>query len=353
MKIGTHEIGNGFPTYFIADIAANHDGDLVRACDLIHLAADAGADAAKFQHFKAATIVSDTGFNALGSKKSHQAGWKKSVFQIYQDASLATDWTQTLADCCEKAGIDFLTSPYDLDLIDLLEPWVKAFKIGSGEITWLELIQKVSLASVPCILATGASSMDEVTRAVNLVDAEGKDYGLMQCNTNYTGSTANFQHINLRVLETYRKAFPRAVLGLSDHTHGHTTVLGAVALGASMIEKHFTDDRSREGPDHPFSVTPDDWREMVERTREMELSLGRPEKCVEENEKDTVVVQRRAARFTRDIEAGEIIKRAYLIPLRPCPPGSVEPHEMERLIGKKLKCAKKAGEQLLWTDVVA
>ena len=118
----------------------------------------------------------------------------------------------------------------------------------------------------------------------------------MQCNTNYTASLENFRHIHLRVLETFRAMFPSAVLGLSDHTPGHATVLGAVALGGRVIEKHFTDDNSREGPDHPFSMTPASWREMVDRTRELEYALGSTKKFVAENERETVVVQRRCLR---------------------------------------------------------
>ena len=121
----------GHPAYFIADIAANHDGDIESAKDLIYLCAEAGADAAKFQHFKAETIVSDRGFKTLGSQQSHQSNWSKSVFEVYEDASVDQNWTPILKETCEKAGVTFMTTPYSLELVDLVDKYVNAFKIGS------------------------------------------------------------------------------------------------------------------------------------------------------------------------------------------------------------------------------
>ena len=132
LKIGSHTLGENHPTYFIADISANHDGDLERARLLIHLAREAGADAAKFQNFRAPKIVSDYGFKAMGGQISHQASWKKSVFQVYEDASIPLDWTPVLKEECDKAGIDYFSSPYDFEAVDRLDPYVPAHKIGSG-----------------------------------------------------------------------------------------------------------------------------------------------------------------------------------------------------------------------------
>lgn len=267
-------IGGNSPTYFIADIAANHDGDLERAKDLIYLAKEAGADAAKFQHFKAETIVSDKGFKSLGSQNSHQASWKKSVFEIYKNASVSLEWSPILKETCDKAGIAFFTSPYDFDLVDHIDKYVPAYKIGSGDITWIELIQYISNKNKPCILASGASTLEDVERAISVMLENNQDIALMQCNTNYTAQLENFKYIHLNVLKKYRQLYPTMVLGLSDHTPGHATVLGAVALGARIIEKHFTDDINREGPDHKFSMDPQSWKDMVDRTRELEAALG-------------------------------------------------------------------------------
>lgn len=351
MIIEGRRIGRDWPTYLIADIAANHDGDLERAVALIHLAAEAGADAAKFQHFKAATIVSDAGFRALGRQQSHQTGWQKSVFEVYQDASVSLGWTARLKKACEEARIAFFTSPYDPHLVDAIDPYVPAYKIGSGDITWLEIIEHIAKKQKPVILATGASSMDDVQRAVDAALTVNPQVAVLQCNTNYTGSRENFKFIQLNVLKTYREMFPDLVLGLSDHTPGHATALGAVALGARIIEKHFTDDPNRTGPDHAFSMSPAGWREMVDRVRELEYGLGTGAKRIEGNEQETVVLQRRALRLKADLPRGSAISREDLAVLRPCPEDALPPYEIGRVLGKTLRRDMQAGDHLRWTDI--
>jgi sialic acid synthase SpsE len=349
LKIGDREISERHPTYFIADISANHDGDLGRAKALIHLASESGADAAKFQNFRASKIVSERGFAAISDKESHQSKWKKSVFQVYQEASLPWEWTQTLKQECVAAGIDYFSTPYDFEAVDMLDPYVPAFKIGSGDITWPEMLKKIASKNKPVILATGAADIGDVRRAMAVLKSVNSQIGLMQCNTNYTGSLDNFKHIHLNVLNTYRVMFPNAVLGLSDHTPRHATVLGAVALGARLVEKHFTDDNCREGPDHPFSMTPASWREMVDRTRELEYAMGEPDKRIADNEGSTVVVQRRCLRAGRDLEPGTVLVREVIDVLRPSPSEAIPPYEIEKVLGKKLRNAVKTGDALRWT----
>lgn len=351
IRLGNKQVGMEHPTYFVADISANHDGELDRAKLLIRLCAEAGANAAKFQNFRARKIVSEVGFQGLGGQLSHQSKWKKSVVQVYQEATLPWEWTPELKKECAACGIDYFSAPYDLEAVDMLDPFVDLFKIGSGDITWPEMLRKVASKNKPVLLATGASEIEEVQRAVDEILAINPQLVLMQCNTNYTASLENFRHIHLRVLESYRSMFPDLVLGLSDHTPGHATVLGSVALGSRVIEKHFTDDNRREGPDHPFSMTPVTWREMVDRTRELELALGSSRKFVAENERDTVVVQRRCLRAVRDLAAGTVLREEMLEALRPAPRDAVFPFEMGRVVGKKLKSGLAAGECVKWTSL--
>lgn len=346
--VGNRLVGDSFPTFFIADIAANHDRDLKRAQKLIRLAKQAGADAAKFQHFRAPKIVSDFGFQALGGQLSHQASWHRSVYEVYEDASLPWEWTPDLNACCDEEGIEFLSTPYDFEAINLLDPYVHAYKIGSGDITWLEILKRVANKKKPIILSTGASTIVEVRRAAELLLSLNSQLAVLQCNTNYTGSADGFAHVHLNVLRSYRTLFPSVVIGLSDHTPGHAAVLGAVTLGARIIEKHFTDDIRREGPDHKFSMTPDVWREMVERTRELESALGSTEKFVAENEQETVVIQRRCLRAARDLEAGVMLCRCDVDVLRPAPLDAIFPFDIERVVGQRLRWAVKKGEQLVW-----
>ncbi len=350
--IAGQNIGIDHPTYFIADIAANHDGDIERAKDLIHLAAEAGADVAKFQHFQAETIVSDAGFSSLDKDKmSHQAGWQKSVFEIYKDASVNPDWTAILKETCDKAGIVFFTTPYAADLVDQVDPYVPAYKIGSGDITWPEQIGYIASKGKPTILATGAATMDDVVRGVDACLAVNPDLILLQCNTNYTGDLENFKYVQLNVLKSFQAMYPGMIIGLSDHTPGHAAVLGAVALGGRVIEKHFTDDNNRIGPDHKFALDPKAWRDMVDRTRELEFALGTGIKKIEDNEQDTVVIQRRGLRAAGDLAAGHVVTKADLVALRPCPEDGFAPYMADQLIGRTLRGAVKSGDHFRWEDI--
>jgi N-acetylneuraminate synthase len=352
-KILDKTIGLNHPTYFIADIAANHDGDLNRAKQLIKLAKEAGADAAKFQHFQAPKIVSEYGFTHMNSKVSHQAKWKKTVTQVYEEASVSQNWTPILKEECDKVGIHFFTSPYDYDSIEHVDPYIPAYKAGSGEIDWIEALEHMAGKGKPMIIASGAADIADVQRAVHAILKINKNLCLMQCNTNYTASPENFDHIHLNVLKTYAIMFPDVVLGLSDHTHGNATVLGAVTLGARMIERHFTDSNDREGPDHKFAMNPEAWAHMVEETRQLERSLGSADKFIAGNEQDTQVVQRRCLRAARDIKAGETFTRDMIDVLRPATPGAIKPDQLNNVIGTKAITNIPFGKELRWTDLGA
>lgn len=352
IKIDDKIIGINHPTYFIADIAANHDGDLVKAKELIHLCKEAGADAAKFQHFSADTIVSKNKFENMNkNNQSHQSTWKKSVHEVYSDASVSLDWTLELVAECKKADITFFTSPYSYELVDYIDDYVPAFKVGSGDITWTGIIEHIAKKNKPYLIASGASSLDDVTRAVNAGLKYNKDFVLMQCNTNYTASLENFKYLNLNVLKIYAEMYPGMILGLSDHTPGHVSVLGSIALGARVIEKHFTDDNYREGPDHKFSMDPVAWKEMVNRSRDLEASLGDGVKKIEENEQQAAVVQRRGIQLTRPLSKGSTISPNDIFPLRPCDENSIEPHYIEQLVGKVVNQDLEEGQYLKWNYI--
>ena len=351
IKIGNRHIGQNHPTYFIADIAANHDGDLERAKSLIRLAREAGADAAKFQNFRAPKIVSDYGFTHLHGQVSHQAAWKKSVFQVYSEASIPFEWTPILKEVCDEFGIEFFSAPYDFEAIDMLDPYVQIYKAGSGEIDWIEALERMASRGKPFFVATGASDIGEVQRAVHAILKINPQLVLMQCNTNYTASLENYDYIHLNVLKTYAAMFPDVILGLSDHTHGNSTVMGAVALGARMVERHFTDSNEREGPDHKFAMDLQAWSDMVSETRLLERALGSPDKFIAGNEKDTSIVQRRCLRAARDIRNGEIIFRDMIDVLRPATSGGIKPSEIDQVLGTRALLDIPAGKELRWTEL--
>jgi len=354
IKISNRLIGPSHPTYFIADIAANHDGDLERAKLLIRLAKEAGADAAKFQNFDAPKIVSDYGFKAMsGGQVSHQATWKKSVVEVYRSASIPFEWTLTLAEECEEAGIDYFSSPYDFEAIDFLDQYVEMYKAGSGEIDWIEALERMAAKGKPFFIATGASTIGEVQKAVHAILKINKQLVLMQCNTNYTASPDNYDHLHLNVLKTYAIMFPEVILGLSDHTHAVAPVVGAVALGARVIERHFTDSNDREGPDHKFAMNPENWAKMVEEVRLLERAMGSPDKFIVSNEVQTAIVQRRCLRAARDIKAGEVFTRDMIDVLRPATPGAIKPDQIQDVIGTKALVDMSLGKELRWTDLGA
>ena len=325
-KIKKKRIGKNMPTYFIADIGANHDGSLARAKKLIRLAKLAGADAAKFQHFSAKTIVSDVGFKKLKNLKSHQSKWKKSVFSVYQAASINKKWTKILKKFCDKIDIEFMTSPYSMEIVDEINPYVNVIKIGSGDITWIDIIKKIASKKKLGIIATGASNFKEVETAVKEYLKINQSLVLMQCNTNYTGDLENIKYSNLNVINKFKKKFPKVVLGLSDHTFGHVTVLGAVMLGARVIEKHFTDDNKRTGPDHFFAMNPKSW-------------------------KSSYITIRRGIRANQKLNKGSIIREHMLDYLRPCPFGALRPCDKKKIINKRLKKDIKYHEIIKSSDV--
>ena len=350
IKLGKKIISENSPTYFIADIAANHDGSLKRAIKLISLAKENGADAVKFQHHDVTKYVSDYGFKRLRNKLSHQKKWKKTIFEVYKDAEVPRKWTQNLINHCKKIDITFMSTPYDLDTVDYLYKYMPAFKVGSGDLAWDDMLMKVASKRKPFFVATGASTMKEVEHAVKILKKKKVKFCLMQCNTNYTGSRENFKFINLNVLKTYKNKFPKTLLGLSDHTPGHETVLGSIILGAKVIEKHFTDDTQRRGPDHPFSMDPQAWRLMVESSRNLENSLGNGIKKVEGNELETVVLQRRATRSIKNLKKGQKILRKDIEYQRPCPRNALTPNESKKIFGKKIKRNINNGDYLRKSD---
>lgn len=345
IKIGQKLIGAGHPLYFVADVGANHDGSLERAFRLIELAKNAGASAVKFQNFKAAKIVSQYGFDHL-PQMAHQAEWKKSVYEIYEDASISDDWTAILKEKCDRLEIDYFTSPYDFASVDHADKFVAVYKIGSGDITWLEIVEYIAAKGKPILLATGAATFEDVERAMNALQKHNDQIVLMQCNTNYTVSPDKIKFVNLNVLKTYAEKFPDAILGLSDHTFGHATVLGAIALGAVVFEKHFTDDNSREGPDHKFAMNPETWREMVERANELYGALGDGIKRIEENEKDSIIVQQRSLRAVRNLQVGERLQKEDLEALRPIPSDGIQPFRIDEFVGKTLTKPLEKGEHI-------
>lgn len=345
IRLGRRMVGEGCPAYFIADIGANFDGSLAKAKELARAAKEAGADAVKFQSFLAEKIVSGPSFSKLRLKGIH-GSWKKPIPDVFKDAEFPRAWHQTLFEYCKGIGTTFVSSPYDTEAVDLLDRLpVPFFKIGSGEITWYEMLRYIARKKKPVILATGDSTLAEVDEAVRVIEEAGnRNLILLQCVTNYPSQVKS---ANIKVLQTYQAAFD-VLTGYSDHTQGDTVVLGSVALGGVVFEKHFTLRKTDAGPDHPHSMEPQEFKNMVERVRLLEQALGSGRKELVAEEAETVVVQRRSLHAVRDLQKGEHIHREDIVELRPAV--GIPPRYKEVLIGKCLIRNVKSHEALHWTD---
>ncbi len=347
INIDGKDIGDGCPCYCIAEVGSNFDGSIERAKKLIDLAKECGADAVKFQSFKADKIVSEKGFEGL--KTGFQEKWDKPVVEVYKDAEFPREWTKELMEYSKEKEITFFSSPYDKEAVDILdELGVSAFKIGSGDITWLEMVKYIAGKGKPVILGTGASTMEEVEKAVEAIKSTGnEEIILLQCVTNYPSS---FENANIRAMPMLREKF-NCLVGYSDHTPGYIVPLGTVALDGCIVEKHFTDDKTRQGPDHPFAMDGKDFKLMVENIRLLEKALGKPIKDLYPEEEETVVLQRRCIRAKQDIKKGSKIEEEMLDILRPAPKNALYPKEKEKLIGMVSKRDIKKGEEFYWEMV--
>ena len=343
IKIGHKTIGYGYPAYIIAEIGANFDGDINKAKELIKAAKDCGADCAKFQTFKSERIVSDKGFSLMELKGVHGT-WGKTVGQVFKEVEFPREWHLELMEYCTEIGIDFSTAPYDFEAVDLCKSLDLPFiKIGSGEITWLEMIKYVAEKNKPVFLATGDATLSEIDEAIRTFEATGnKDLVLMQCITNYP---SKIESANINVLKAYQKTFD-ILTGYSDHSPGPVVALGSIALGAVVIEKHFTINKTDKGPDHPHSMDINEFKIMVDYIRELELALGTTRKFVVEEESETVTVQRRGLYAKKNISKGQVISDDDIDILRPAL--GILPKYRQILIGKTASKDIEIGTPLFW-----
>lgn len=346
IKLGNRTIGANYPTYFIAEIGGNFDGDIEKAKRLIKAAKEAGADCAKFQTFTAETIVSEGGFSKMTLHGVH-GSWGRTVSEVFKDVEFPMEWHEELAAYCQEVGIDFSTSPYFKEAVDLCEEMKLPFiKIGSGEITWLEMIEYIASKGIPIMLATGDATMAEIDEAVRTIEKTGnKNLVLMQCITNYP---SKIESANVNVLKTYQNAFG-CLTGYSDHSPGHVVALASVVLGGRVIEKHFTLNKKDKGPDHPHSMEPDEFKLMVESVREVEKAMGSTRKEVVEEEGETVFVQRRCLYAKKDLKAGQIISEEDIDVLRPAL--GIPPKYKQTIIGKKINKDIPARDPIFWEDI--
>ncbi len=339
-EIGGRPVGGRHPTWVIAEIGANHNRDMGVARELIDAAAAAGADAVKFQTYSGERIYSrkTPAFDYLQTDEPPA--------ELLERISLPREWQAPLADHAASRGVQFFSSPFDHEaVIELAELGVPALKIASFEIVDLPLIEVAAATGIPLIISTGMAVLGEVEDALEAARRGGAEaVGLMQTTSVYP---APAKRANLQAMATMRTAFGVPV-GLSDHTEGTAVPIAAAALGAAFVEKHFTLDRSMEGPDHPFALEPEELRDMVDgiRTAQVALGDGRKEGPSEEERREMYTLARRSLILTRDLPAGTVLEREMLTVKRPG--FGVPPKHLDLVLGRALRVDVEADDILTW-----
>jgi len=347
IQIGDRVVGPGQPAYVIAEAGSNHNRDLATAKRLIEVAAAAGADAVKFQTYTAEGLYSRRTPTMSYLRDQELLRDQESVWQLIKRVELPWEWHGELAGHARRCDIDFLSTPFEEAAVDALEEvGVKAYKIASYEVNHLPLIERCAKTGKPLLISTGMASLGDIERALDVVNGLGYDQvALLHCAINYPPA---FEDLNLRAIQTLARAFDVPV-GWSDHTPGHTADVVAVALSATVVEKHFTTSRDQEGPDHGFALEPDELTAMVQAIREAEASLGSSVKRVTEAESEMYRLGRRSLVAARDIPAGGQLSRDDVAVKRPGL--GIPVHELDAVVGRHASRAIEADEVLTWQDL--
>jgi len=345
IKIGSRYVGAGEPTYVIAEAGSNHNGNLTTAKELIDVAAEAGADAVKFQTFRADSVyVKDSG------TAEHLDG-DRDIYEIIEDLEMSYDWIPELFEHCRANDVDFLSSATDRQSLDVIEEYVPALKIPSYTMSHVEFLDYAAQKDKPVILSTGVHSFDEIETIVTKIQNEMtiSDLVVLHCVAAYP---TPLDSINVRVIRRLRDEF-NVLSGLSDHTIDPITApAAAVALDGAVVEKHFTLDRSMKGPDHDSSLEPAELDRMVDAIRKTEIALGSDERPIYDVEKDLYETARRRVHATTDIQAGEVLTRENTAILRSGKQNNgLDPRHYPDILGRPVKHDLNGGSGITWNDI--
>ncbi len=345
INISGRSVGAGQPCFVIAEAGVNHNGDIEIAKRLVDVAADAGADAVKFQTFKAELVVSAGA--PMAEYQRETVGDAQSQIAMLRPLELSREEHVELAEHCTQRGILFLSSPFDEGSVDMLdEMGMPVFKVASGEINNWPLLRRIAGKGKPIIMSTGMADMGEVAAALRMIrDAGNEEVVLLHCVSNYPADPAD---ANLRAMGAMEAAF-NVPIGYSDHTEGVDVSLAAVALGACVIEKHFTLDKGMPGPDHAMSIDPQELKQLVDGVRTVTAALGSGTKETRPSEFIMRDIVRRSIVPTRDLEVGDVLDASLLKTVRP---GTGLPPEMlDQVIGKRIKRRIPADQMLTLEDI--
>jgi N,N'-diacetyllegionaminate synthase len=332
----------------IAEAGVNHNGSLELAKELVDKAVEAGADYVKFQTFRADKLATKT-----AAKANYQVANTDSVetqFEMLKRLELTEKMHEVLIDYCAKRGIQFLSTPFDIESIDLLKSFgITLGKIPSGEITNLPYLKHMARSFQKIILSTGMSDLEEIRRAIAVLVSNGIDKSritVLHCNTEYP---TPFSDVNLRAMQMISTDLGVSV-GYSDHTNGIEVPVAAVALGAVIIEKHFTTDKALPGPDHKASLEPNELKQMVSSIRNIEAAMGDGVKRPSQSEKKNILIARKSIHIRTDVQPGTVLREEHLIMKRPG--NGISPMDIELIIGRKVRQSLRADHQLRNEDLV-
>jgi N,N'-diacetyllegionaminate synthase len=320
-------------TLIIAEAGVNHNGSIALAKELVDAAADSGADYVKFQTFKAEKLVTRRASKASYQSKNTTLG-NDSQLEMLRNLELSYDDFLELSAYCIKKGVGFLSTPFDLDSIDFLDSLIPFFKVPSGEITNYPYLKKIAQKGKPVILSTGMCTVADIENALSALESNGvarKEISVLHCNTEYPTPMVD---VNLLAMLSIKKDF-NVNVGYSDHTLGIEIPIAAVALGAQIVEKHFTLDKTMEGPDHKASLNPRELKEMVTAIRNIEVALGSGNKVPSDSELQNIMIARKSIVASKFIKKGELFSNENLTTKRPG--NGISPMSWEQIIGKVSK----------------
>lgn len=342
LHIGARCAGAGYPTYIVAELSANHGGDEERAVALVHAAHEAGADAVKLQTYTADTMTLDCpGEHFRIGKGTIWEG--RTLHDLYTEASMPWEWQPRLLALAENLGMQCFSSPFDETAVDFLEQvGVPAYKVASFELVDLPLLRRIAATGKPVIVSTGMATFDEIAEAVATLRANGaRELALLKCTSAYPADPAE---ANLRTIPHLSETFG-CPAGLSDHTLGIAVPVAAVALGACIVEKHFTLSRADRGPDSAFSLEPDEFRQMVEAVRTTERALGGVSYQATASERATRVF-RRSLFVVKPVRRGQLLTAEHVRAIRPG--AGLHPRHYDQVIGRRAARDLDRGTPLSW-----
>ncbi|MDN5078307.1 N-acetylneuraminate synthase family protein [Aliarcobacter butzleri] len=346
IKIENKIISNDSPTFIIAEVGANHNGDLELAKKSIDAAVECGVDAVKFQTYTTKELLSnEEGIIGYGKEDNIT---RETLKELFDRISLKRAFHKEIYDYANSKGLICFSTPFSVEGVAFLEELDNPiYKIASSDVNYVDMLEVIGVTKKPVFLSTGKCTLSEMDMAIDLLYKSGTtDLCLLHCIANYPSKMEN---MNLNVIKTLKQMYPECIIGFSDHSLGITASLGAVCFGAKIIEKHFTIDKNLEGPDHWFSMDPTDMKNLVNGIRDLEIAFGTQKKMLNLCEEPDKYWATRSLHINKDLKAGDIIKREDLDMLRPG--YGISPFDKDKVIGIKLAKDMEKGTVLEWTHL--